>query len=54
MFSSHNMINHKDLCILKFEKMVEKLYKNNGITSVEADKTYKRNLLLEEELFMLY
>ena len=32
----HNMINHKDLCILKFEKLIEKLYKNNSITSVEA------------------
>ena len=33
------MINHKDLCILKFENLVEKLYKNNSITSVEADNS---------------
>ena len=35
----HNMINHKDLCIWKFENLVEKLYKNNSITSVEADNS---------------
>ena len=35
----HDLINHKDMCILKFEKLVEKLYKNNSITSVEADNS---------------
>ena len=35
----HDLINHKDMCILKFEKLVEKLYKNNSVTSVEADNS---------------
>ena len=35
----HNMINHKDLYILKFEKLVERLYKNSSIESVEADNS---------------
>ena len=35
----HNMINHKDLCILKFEKLLEKLYKNNRITFLEGNNS---------------
>ena len=35
----HNMISHKDLCILKFEKLLEKLYKNNRITFVEDNNS---------------
>ena len=34
-----NMINQKGLCILKFEKLVEKPCKNNSITLVEADNS---------------
>ena len=38
------MINQKELCILQFEKLVEKqeyknIYKNNSITSVETDNS---------------
>ena len=35
----HNMVNYKDLCILKFEKLVEKLYKNSSITFAEVDNS---------------
>ena len=35
----HNMISQKDLCLLNFKNPVEKLYKNNSITSVEADNS---------------
>ena len=31
------MINHKDLYILKFEKLLEKPYRNNRMACVEAD-----------------
>ena len=35
----HNMINHKDVCILKSKKPLEKLCKNNSMTPVEADNS---------------
>lgn len=34
-----NMINHKDLCVAQCEKPVEKLYKNNRITSLEVENS---------------
>ena len=37
--ASHNMISQKDLCLLNLKNPVEKLYKNNSITSVEADNS---------------
>ena len=33
------MINHKDLCVAQCEKPVEKLYKNNRITSLEVENS---------------
>ena len=34
-----NMINHKDLCILKSKKLLERLCKNNSMAPVEADNS---------------